>query len=201
MTDATMPTEARRQKVHRVATHRQQGVVVLEDIHDIHNASAVYRSADAFGVQAVHLIFLEEEPFDPREQGKISSASANRWLDFHVHDSTETCLKQLKEDGYTLIATTLDEDAQSIYEARFDQDEKIAFLLGNERRGLTETAKQLADRKLYVPMRGMIQSLNLSVTAAICLFEMTRQRLEAGMDGFLISDNERQALEKRMIER
>ena len=196
-----MPTEERLNKVRRVVNNRHHGVIVLEDIHDLHNASAVYRSADAFGLQEVHLIFVEETPFDPREQGKISSASANRWLYFQIHDSTERCLTQLKEDGYTLFATALDPTAESIYDVRFDTNEKVALLLGNERRGLSESALQLADRHLYIPMRGMIHSLNLSVTAAVCLFEMTRQRLNAGMERFSLSVDEQRNLEARMLER
>jgi tRNA (guanosine-2'-O-)-methyltransferase len=195
-----MHTERRRERLIEVARARQQGVVVLEDIHDPHNAEAVFRSCDAMGFQRVCLVFEKSEPFDPRRIGKISSASANKWLTFETYDSTTDCLGRLHDEGYELVATVLAEDAEPIFEADFTSP-RTALLFGNEHRGLSEQAVALADRKLMIPMRGMVQSLNLSVTAALCLYELTRQRMAHGIDGFLYADDEQQALADEFLVR
>lgn len=164
----------REEKIKKVIEQRQKGIVILEDIHDPHNAAAVWRSADAFGIQKIYLIFEKEKAFNPKKIGKASSASANKWLDFEIFTSTEECLKKVKSEGYTVYATVLDREAETIYKTDFPENPAIMF--GNEHRGLSEEAINLADKKIYVPMRGMVQSLNLSVTAGICLYELTRQR-------------------------
>ena len=195
-----MPTPERVQRFREVAEGRQQGVVVLEDIHDPHNAEAVFRSCDAFGFQRVCLIFDQEEPFDPRRVGKLTSSSANKWLDFDIYDSAEACLDALHEDGYEVVATVAEGDADSIFEADLTAS-RIAVMLGNENRGLSAEAVALADRRLTIPMAGMVRSLNLSVTAAIALYEVTRQRRRAGFDQYLLPPDEQEALRRRLAER
>ena len=195
-----MVTEARRQRVHQVVSNRQQGVVVLEDVYDPHNAAASFRSVEAFGFQRVCLIFEQEEPFNPRREGKSTSASANKWLDFCIYDSTERCLLDLKEEGYELIATVVDPGAESIYEARFENP-KIALLFGNEHRGLSPKAVEMADRRVTIPMVGMVRSLNLSVTVALFLYEVTRQRQLRGMERYRLSVSEQERLIRDFLER
>jgi tRNA (guanosine-2'-O-)-methyltransferase len=172
-----MVTPKRLQKIKTVISQRQKDiVVVLEDTYDPHNAEAVFRSCDAFGIQNIYLIFENQKSFNPKKVGKSSSSSANKWLDFTIYNSTKECLEKLKEQGYTIIATALDEDSHSIYDTNFTIP-KIALLLGNEHAGLTQTALDLSDQKVIIPMRGMVQSFNLSVTASIFLHEITKQRL------------------------
>ena len=195
-----MPTPERMQRYREVAEGRQQGVVVLEDIHDPHNAEAVFRSCDAFGFQRVCLIFDEEEPFDPRRVGKLSSSSANKWLDFEVYSSAKECLDALHGEGYEVAATVAEGEAEEVYAAELTAT-RIAVMLGNENRGLSPEAVALADRRLTVPMTGMVRSLNLSVTAAIVLFEVTRQRRRAGFEAFLLAPEEQEALRQRLSER
>ena len=175
-----MPTPERMQRYREVAEGRQQGVVVLEDIHDPHNAEAVFRSCDAFGFQRVCLIFDEEEPFDPRRVGKLSSSSANKWLDFEVYTSARECLDTLHGEGFEVVATVAAGRAEELFAAELTAP-RIALLLGNENRGLSPQAVRLADRRITIPMAGMVRSLNLSVTAAIALYELTRQRRAAGV--------------------
>lgn len=151
--------------------------MVLEDIHDPHNAAAVWRSADGFGFQKVYLIFEQEKPFNPKKIGKASSGSANKWLDFKIFKSTKKCLDELKKDGYKVFATILDKEAKKLSKMNF-RIKKVAIMLGNEHRGLSETAIKMADEKIYIPMKGMVQSFNLSVTAAIMMYEIDRQRGE-----------------------
>ena len=85
----SQPTNRRLQKIQAVAKSRQNGVIVLEDIHDPHNAAAVLRTADAFGIQKIYFIFNKQERFNPRKIGKATSSSANKWLDFEVFTSAK----------------------------------------------------------------------------------------------------------------
>ncbi len=194
-----MPTPERVQRFREVAEGRQQGVVVLEDIHDPHNAEAVFRSCDAFGFQRVCLVFDQEEPFDPRRVGKLTSSSANKWLDFDVYSSARECLDALHRDGYEVIATVAEAEAEAIFGAELAAP-RIAVMLGNEQRGLSAEAVALADRRLTIPMAGMVRSLNLSVTAAIVLYEVTRQRRRAGFEEYLLPPDEQEALRQRLAE-
>ncbi|MFO7776178.1 MAG: RNA methyltransferase [Candidatus Hydrogenedentota bacterium] len=194
-----MPTERRVERVKEVASRRHKDVVlVLEDVHDPHNAQAVFRSCDAFGVQEVHLIFHEQEPFNPRHIGKASSSSANKWLDFHIHHDPQSCIQTLKARGFTICATALEGAEKTIYKADF-RSGALALLLGNENRGLSETALANADRHLAIPMEGMVGSLNISVTAAVFLFELNRQRRETGLQR--LSSAEQDALVQSFLQR
>jgi len=186
-------TERRFRRLGEVAALRQQGAVVLEDIHDPHNAEAVFRTCDALGFQRVCLVFAKEPSFDPRRIGKQSSSSANKWLSFETYSSITECLRELHDEGYEVAATTIGEDCESVFSARLDAA-RLALLLGNEHRGLSGEALALCDRRLTIPMRGMVQSLNLSVTAAVCLYEITRQRIDLGMDRYLLAASERRSL-------
>jgi len=171
----------REQKIKRVKENRHEGIIVLEDIHDPHNAAAVWRSADCFGFGKVYIIFDQEVTFNPKKVGKASSSSANKWLDFEIFKSTEECYKKLKDEGYKVYATILDEEAENLNKIEF-VNTKNAFVFGNEHRGISETAAKLADEKIYIPMKGMVQSLNLSVTAGIVMWEYVRQKEDVTAD-------------------
>ena len=172
-----MPTEQRLNKLRRVAEARQAGfTVVIEDIFDPHNLGAISRSCDAFGIQQINIIFETHPEFDPKEVGKNSSTATNKWLNYRIHHSTEEALQRLKDEGWQLVAAALDADAESIYEADLCAP-RIALLFGNEKTGLSPTALKLADRKVKIPMRGIAQSMNVSVSAAVCIYEVTRQRM------------------------
>jgi len=176
-----MLSPQRTARIRNVVAQRQRGLtVVLEDIHYPPNAAAVIRACDAFGVQNVHYIFEQEAGYAPNETGRISSSSANKWLDFHVHETSLACFRQLQAEGYQLIITVPPEDAsEDIFDCRFDAP-NIALVFGNEKTGVSETARRFADRRLTIPMRGMVGSLNISVTAGIFLYEITRQRQQSG---------------------
>ncbi len=193
-------TPERSAKLSRVAQQRQQGILVLEDIHDPHNAAACFRTCDAFGFQEVWLVFEKETAFDPRLIGKATSTAANKWIDFRVFDSLNACFEALDAEAYETVATAIGGDAESLWSAHFTQP-KTALLMGNEKRGLSEQALIRAKRRITIPMRGMCQSLNLSVTTAILLHELTRQRNAQGMDGFLLPVEERAQLEQSFKER
>lgn len=172
-----MPTDQRLKTLKRVAEARQAGfTVVIEDVFDPHNLGAISRSCDAFGIQQINVIFETHPEFDPKQVGKNSSTATNKWLDYRIHRGTEKALRALKSEGWQLIAAALDADAESIFEADLCAP-RIALLFGNEKTGLSSTALQLADRKVRIPMRGIAQSMNVSVSAALCIYEATRQRI------------------------
>jgi tRNA (guanosine-2'-O-)-methyltransferase len=196
-----MPTPARLKKLTRAVENRQKDfVLILEDIHDPHNAEAIFRSCDAFGIQDVYLIFEKQKKYNPRKVGKSSSSSANKWLDFHIFSSTKKCLTQLKKDGYIIYATVLHEDAVDINKTDFVKNKKVAVLIGNEHSGVSESAIELSDKKIIIPMLGMVQSFNVSVTAAMFLYEINRQRQESKKD-FLLNKKSQTKLLKDFINR
>ena len=195
-------TPERDAKIRRMIAQRQTGVVVLEDIYDPHNAAAVFRSCDAMGIDRVCLIFDQQKPFNPAKLGHSTASSANKWLTFETYHSTEACLNTLKQQGYTLFATALNDAAVSVFETDLTTPHP-ALLFGNEHRGLSETACEMADHTVLIPMAGMVQSLNLSVTAGMLLFELRRQRQAAmgngGGESFALSPTETTALEARFL--
>lgn len=172
-----MPTSAREERIKNVMNARQKGVVlVLEDVHDPHNIGAVMRSAEAFGVGEVWIVYEKEPYVNMRRVGRHSSSSANKWLTIKFFRSTKACLTALKRKKYTTYATVLHEKrTKSIFKTSF-KEKQIAILFGNEHRGLSPDAVSRADKLLVIPMRGFVESLNISVTAGIILFELTRQR-------------------------
>ncbi|MEZ5338537.1 MAG: RNA methyltransferase [bacterium] len=190
-----MHTPDRISRIGRVVAMRQQGAVVLENIHDRHNAQAVMRSCDAFGIQRICLVFSREQRFDPRVFGHKSSSSAHKWLHYSFHESIEECYGELQAEGYRILATDIGEDCVELPAADLLQP-RTALVFGNEHRGLTRSARSLADGLITVPMRGMVQSLNLSVTAALCLYELTRQRSLAGMERFALEADAQAALQQ-----
>ena len=168
-----------KKRLDRIATviknRRSDIVVVLEDIHDPHNAAAILRTCDCLGIQNVYFVFEKEKPFNPKRVGKASSSSANKWLDFKIFDSVLSCFKTLKQEGYTIIATALTDTSESLATAKFSEG-KIALLVGNEHTGLSETAINLSDRVIMIPMKGFVQSLNVSVSTAIVLWDIISKK-------------------------
>ena len=170
-------TDRRREKFLSVLRRRQPGLtLVMEDIHDPHNVSAVLRSADAAGLLEVQLVYINEQ--FPK-LGKKSSASAVKWIHRRKFTSIEECYNRLREEGFRIYATRIGPDSRSIFD--IDLTIKAALVFGNEHRGVSEEAAKLADGLIEIPMAGMIQSLNVSVACAVTLYEAYRQRHQAGM--------------------
>jgi len=171
-----MRTERRLNRLMQVLRHRQPDMtVVMENIHDPHNVSAVLRSCDAAGVMELQLIYTDTEFPDI---GKKSSASAKKWVELRRFKNVQECYKKLREEGFKIYATHLEEKAKSLYE--IDMTKKIAIVVGNEHHGVSPEAARTADGILQIPMFGMIQSLNVSVATAVILFEAVRQRIASG---------------------
>ena len=177
------------QKLKRVARNRQAGLtLVLEDVFDPHNLGAVTRSCDAFGIQELHVIFETHPEFDPKQVGKNSSTATNKWLNYHIHHHTETAIQSLQAGGWLVVATVI-EAADSIFEADLSHPQ-IALLLGNEKTGLSPTAIALADRQVTIPMQGIAQSMNISVSAAVFIYEVTRQRRAKGLAKYQLDETQ-----------
>jgi len=165
-------TEKRIEKITKAITARQQSLrVVIENVHDRHNVSAIFRTCDAVGIPKVSLLYtIEKLP----KLSRITSSSANKWIESEEFTDTKMCFDSLKKEGFKIYSTILDAKAKSIYDIDFT--DKIAILVGNEHRGVSKEAAELSDGTIYIPMKGMIQSLNVSVATAIVLYEALRQR-------------------------
>ena len=171
-------TERRQSRIEQVLSHRQPDLtVVLENVHDPHNVSAVLRSCDAVGVLRVHTVYSIEEPPDI-EFARTTSASAAKWVEVERHSSVQECYQTLRRQGMTIIATSVQDGSVDLYE--HDLCAPTALVFGNEMRGISEEAAEQADRLLAIPMVGMVQSLNISVACAVVLYEALRQRRAQG---------------------
>lgn len=169
-------SERRLTRVQEVLNRRQPDLtVVMENIHDPHNVSAVFRSCDAVGVMRVELLYNVEK--FPRI-GKKSSSSANKWLECRKHTSVADCFSRLHSEGFRIYATHLGSDSVSLFD--LDLTQKVALVFGNEHRGVSDEVVAGADGNFVIPMVGMIQSLNISVACAVSLYEAMRQRLARG---------------------
>ena len=156
-------TEKRLNKFREVVSKRQKYLtLVLENLHDPHNVSAILRTAESVGIDKVYLIYNGEEKY-PRIS-KVSSASA-------------------KKQKFKIYSTYMTESKKNLSLYDIDMTKRIALVFGNEHRGVSEEANKLSDKNFLIPMVGMVQSLNVSVSVAVCIHEAMRQRIEAGMYG------------------
>jgi tRNA (guanosine-2'-O-)-methyltransferase len=170
-------TERRKKRILEVISRRQDDLrLVMDNIHDPHNVSAVLRSCDAFGVGDVHLYYTRESFPSP---GRKSSASARKWVDLHKHTRPEDLLGHLHAQSMTVLGATLSPQAVPIH--TLDLTRPTAIILGNEHRGLSPELVPKLDGHVFIPMQGMVESLNVSVAAAIFLYEAWRQRYMQGM--------------------
>ena len=172
-------TQARMEKIRRVLGFRQRDLtLVLANIHDPHNVSAIYRSCDAFGVPYVHLYYTDN--VFPAIQAS-SSASAMKWVESVRHRGPEELRTALKAQGMRIYASSC--SPASVPASACDLAAPCAIILGNEHSGIAEELAGIAEAELHIPMYGMIQSFNVSVAAALILAEASRQRTAAGMYG------------------
>jgi len=163
-------TEERRSRFDEVLSNRIDHMhIVLEDVYQAHNASAVVRSADCFGVQHVHFV-------ENRNKYKISgdvALGASQWVNIKRHASTRKALLHLKEQGYKIIATTPHKNDKLIYD--LDISSKFALVFGTEKEGITKEVTEMADEFVKIPMMGFTESFNISVCAALCMHELSRR--------------------------
>ena len=170
-------TTERQKKIEAVLAKRQNNLtVVLENVFDPHNISAVMRSCDAVGIMEIYVLNTKI----PRHTkwGERSSSSAHKWLTVHQHTDIAECLLELKKKYEKIFTTHLSSDAVSLYEV--DLTENVALVFGNEHDGVSEELRNLCDGNFIIPQVGMIRSLNISVACAVTLYEAFRQKQKAG---------------------
>ncbi len=146
----------------------------LEEVHKPHNVSAVIRSADAVGIHDLHAVWPE------KIKTLVSSAAgSNSWVNVHNHDTLGDAVTLLKSQGMQIFATHLSDTAVDFRAVDFTRP--TCIIMGSEKTGISQEAVRLADQHIMIPMSGMVQSLNVSVAAAVILYEAQRQREAAGL--------------------
>lgn len=185
-------TERRKDRIVEVVEQRLASVtVVMENLYDPHNVSAVVRTAEGFGLDAVHVV---EQPNQYTRNPAILRG-ADRWVRIVRHRGLTRCLSDLMAAGYTLCAADVGPGAVPLDEVPVDRP--LAVIMGSEREGLTQAAKSMADVRFWVPMSGFTESFNVSVSCALALFDLTRRRrAEIGARGDLpYAESEARALD------
>ncbi|GAB6035572.1 RNA methyltransferase [Fundidesulfovibrio butyratiphilus] len=190
-------TPQRQDRIRQVLARRQKDLtVVLNNIHDPHNVSAVLRSCDAFGVGEAHLLYTDTA-FPAL--GKKSSASAKKWVKIVRHQAARVMVDEFRSKGFQLLSTGFGPGAKPL--TAWDMTRPTAVVLGNEHDGVGREFEGLIPDQIYIPMQGMVQSLNVSVAAAVILYEAFRQRQAKGLyDTPSLSEEERETLYERWID-
>ena len=192
-------TPHKRAAIERVLSQRTRFfTVVLEDIFKPHNASAVLRTCDCFGIQDIHLI----EKTDTYKINPFVTRGASQWVDLHKHytasgSAVDQCFDTLHGKGYKIYGTSPVADSLSIHDLPLLPDQKIALVFGNEHEGISEEVKSKVDGLVHIPMRGFTESFNISVSASIFLFELIKRASEFDSANFHISAQERGELRLR----
>ncbi len=187
-------TPERKEKLLAVLSKRQPDItVVLENVFDPHNISAVMRTCDAVGVQEVYILNTKI----PRHKkwGTRSSSSAAKWLTVHQFEDAKECFSSLRKRYSKILTTHLSADAVGLYQV--DMTEPIALVFGNEHSGVSDEIRLLADGNFIIPQAGIIRSLNISVACAVTLYEAFRQK---NMAGHYNRDNMDDVMKKQLLE-
>ena len=150
--------------------------VVLENVYDPHNISAVMRTCDAVAIQ--HVYTIDTRPTRHEKWGFRSSSSASKWMTIHPYDDLDRCYEDLRRQYERILVTHLDDEATDLYGVDFTGP--VALVFGNEHAGVSEEARSKADGSFFIPQQGMIRSLNISVACAVTLYEAYRQKSAAG---------------------
>ena len=179
-------TENKREKMEAVLTNRTRYItVVLEDLFQPHNASAALRTCDIFGVQDVHVV----EAKHTFKAIPTIAMGASKWVDVHSYTSITDSIDALKKQGYRIVATTPHTDCYELPTLPLDQ--KTALVFGSEQTGLSEAALAQADMFVKIPMYGFVESFNVSVSVALCLYDVIN-RLHGSEYVWKLSEEEKQ---------
>lgn len=170
-------TPERTERLLTVLNKRQGDItVVLENVFDPHNISAVMRTCDAVGLQEIYV--LNNKIPKHRKWGTKSSSSASKWLTIHQFTDAQECFKTLRKKYHRILTTHLSSDAVSLHQIDFVPS--IALVFGNEHDGVSAEIREMADGNFIIPQVGIIKSLNISVACAVTLYEAFRQKTLAG---------------------
>jgi len=165
--------EVRREKLQQVLNKRQFNItVVMENVHDPHNISAVMRTCDAVGIQDIYI--LNTKIPEHKKFGAKSSSSAAKWLTIHTFSDTFACITALRKKYNKIYTTHLTDNATQLY--NLNLTDSIALVFGNEHAGVSDEIRSLADGNFIIPQVGIIQSLNISVACAVTIYEAFRQK-------------------------
>ncbi len=185
-------SDSRRAKFDEVLNYRTRHItIVLEDLYQPHNASAVLRSCDIFGIQDIHII----ENKNAYTVNKDIALGSPKWLTIYKYknesNNTLACIKQLKTNGYRIIATSPHQNNRTIDTLPIDQP--LALFFGTELTGISETVREQADEFVKIPMYGFTESFNISVSAALCLHTLTAKLHKANVS-WQLKDTEKDEL-------
>lgn len=170
-------TPERYERLTSVLNKRQPDItVVLENVFDPHNISAVMRTCDAVGIQEMYILNNRTPP--PKKWGYRSSSTASEWLTIHAFEDVDACFSLLRKKYNKIYASHLGEGSASLYS--LDLTQSIALVFGNETSGVHEDILKLMDGAFIIPQVGIIKSLNISVACAVTLYEAYRQKDQAG---------------------
>lgn len=190
---AQFVTPHKRELLEKVLSERTRRItVVLEDLYQGHNASAIMRSCDCFGIQDIHAI----EAHNALRANPDIALGSSQWLSIHQYNQTTEALAQLKESGYLIVAATL--HPESIPLQALDGTQKMALCFGTEEKGLSQAAHNAADLFVKIPMVGFTQSFNVSVSASLILYELTNQLRRSTIDWHL-TEPEKTALKIKWL--
>lgn len=186
----TFISENRKEGFKRVLANRTKHfTVVCEDVYQLHNTSAVMRSCEVFGIQELNVV---EQKFGKKIDKEIA-LGAEKWVDINRFSNIQDCIDDLKDKGYQIIATTPHENDSMLED--FDISKPSAIFFGTERHGLSEEVIQQADGYLKIPMVGFTESLNISVSVAIILQNISMRLRHSEINWKL---TEAELLEKRI---
>lgn len=169
-------TEERLKKINEVASKRQGNLtVVLNNVHDPHNIGAVLRTCDSVGIKEIYVIYNDERVGkDNITLGKKSASSARKWVDVFLYRDVDKCITDIRKKYNFIFGTHLDSESISLYDLKLDNS--IALVFGNEHAGISDEVLKHLDGNFLIPQVGMVQSLNISVSVAVTLYEALRQR-------------------------
>lgn len=170
--------------------------VVLEDIYKPHNASAVIRTCDCFGIQDMHVI----EKTNQYKVNPYVTRGASQWVDLHKHyqedgSTVDACFDMLRKDGYKIYGTSPESSSVSIH--HLDGREKLALVFGNEHEGISDEVKGKVDGLVHIPMLGFTESFNISVSASIFLFDLIQKAQKFNHPDFYLSEDEKNKLKMK----
>lgn len=187
----TYLTQERWKRISKVLSYRTRYLnIILENIYQPHNASAVLRSCEAYGIQDVHIL-EQESAFSPVPTVAMGSS---KWLTlYHHRESISEIYAKLRKKGYSIYATCPHENARSIDSLNLSNDKRISIVFGNELKGLSEEAIEQADETLYLPMYGFVESFNISVSVAIALSYLVQKMKENNID-WQLTENEKEQI-------
>jgi tRNA (guanosine-2'-O-)-methyltransferase len=170
-------TPQRYNRLSSVINHRQPDLtVVLENVFDPHNVSAVLRTCDAVGIQDVYVLNNRIPPH--KKWGYKSSSTADKWLTIRQFTDPETCFNEIRKNYQKVFTSHLGESSGDVYKMDFTQS--IALVFGNETYGVSEEIRKYSDGDFIIPQVGIIKSLNISVACAVTLYEAFRQKTGSG---------------------